>query len=56
MTTIVFVGIYGLLVGYGIGVRLAARQWRKEAEQVAAEFAAHVVQLDAAITRATDHS
>lgn len=46
MTTTVFIGLYGLLVGYGIGVRLAARYWRAEAQRVAAEFMAKVEDLD----------
>lgn len=40
MTTTIWVGIYGLLFGYGVGLRVAAYYYRKAVKQPAAEIKA----------------
>lgn len=46
MTTIIWVGIYGLLVGYGTGVRVTLWQQRKAAKAAAVEFKARAVERE----------
>lgn len=52
MTTTICVAFYALCIGLGIGQRMEARAYRKEAERAAAEFKAQAAKLDQAITAA----
>lgn len=52
MSITIWSSIYCLLIGFGIGQRLEARAYRKEAERAAAEFKAQAEKLDQAITAA----
>lgn len=46
MTTTIWVGVYGLLIGFGAGQRVALYYMRKEAKRVAERIAAMTQEMD----------
>lgn len=54
MSITIWVGIYGLLIGFGAGQRVALYYQRKAAKLASAAFMAKAAELDARITEAQD--